>query len=149
MRALEKTVVVGKFLHLLRGGIHQFLAAVTEVYTPQPGHSIQDLISVGIVDVNTVSTGDDARTAFFSQFQQSGAEIAGEIADEMFGEDPIPFGEDKPVGMTKEAATALLPTLYAASGQDKDKFLAQLNGMPVVLTALGGIDAPEIAAVYS
>ena len=90
-----------------------------------------------------------AETAFFSQFNQ--AQTPNDIVDEMLGEDPIPFGndDDKPVGMTKEAAVALLPTLWTASGQDKAKFIAQLSGMPVVLTALGGADAPEVVAIYS
>jgi len=97
---------------------------------------------------------ETAETAFFSQFQQSGAEIAGDIPG--FEDEPMPWGADgkpveasAPVGMTKEAAANLLDTLWVASGQDKDKFLAQLNGMPVVLAALGSIDAPEIVAVYS
>lgn len=86
-------------------------------------------------------------TAFFAQFNQT----PDQIGDEMLGEDPIPFGDekDKPVGMSKDAATALLATLWTASGQNKDAFVAQLNGMPVVLTALGGIDAPEVVAIYS
>ena len=99
---------------------------------------------------------ETAETAFFGQFQQT----ADQIADEMMGEDPIPWDADgkpiesAPVGMSKEAATALLPTLYAASGQDKDKFLAQLSGMPVVIEALGvGKDelgkSPEIIAIYA
>jgi len=96
-----------------------------------------------------------AETAFFSQFQKTGAEIAGDIPG--FDDKPMPWGDDgepvaqddKPVGMTKEAAVALLPTLWTASGQDKAKFIAQLSGMPVVLTALGGIDAPEVVAIYS
>lgn len=89
-----------------------------------------------------------AEQAHFSQLHQAEAQTADQIADEMLGEEPIPFGDedDKPIGMSKSAAEALLPTLWTASGQDKDKFLAQLNGMPVVLDALGDIDAPEIAA---
>lgn len=93
-----------------------------------------------------------AETAFFSQFQQSGAQIADEIPgfDPEGVDAPVPWEDDnKPVGMSKDDAVKLLSTLWMASGQDKDKFLAQLNGMPVVLTALGGIDAPEIVAIYS
>jgi len=102
---------------------------------------------------NTQDEREAAETKFFGQFNQSGAEIADDIPG--FEDEPIPWGADgkpvesAPVGMTKDAAAALLPTLYAASGQDTDKFLAQLNGMPVVLAAIGGIDAPEIVAICS
>ncbi len=99
--------------------------------------------------VKVFKTADEreaASDAFYSQFSQT----SDEIADEIPGFDaeidaPVP-GIDKPVGMTKPAAEALLPTLWAASGQDKAKFTAQLEGMPVVLEAVGGINAPEIQA---
>lgn len=100
-----------------------------------------------------------AETAFFSQFQQTGAEVAAEIPG--FEDEPMPWSDDgkpvvtapsdAPVSMTKKQAVDLLPALWIASGQDKSKFLAQLagDGMTVVLAALGGIDVPEITAVHS
>lgn len=100
-----------------------------------------------------------AETAFFSQFQQTGAEVAGEIPG--FEDKPMPWGDDgkpvvtaptdAPVTMSKETALTLLKPLWIASGQDVNKFLAQLagDGMKVALAAMGGIDAPEIVAVYS
>lgn len=90
-----------------------------------------------------------AETAFFSQFQQGADEIADEIPG--FNDEPMPWEDQEPkkVGMSKEQAVALLPTLYAASGNDKEKFLKQLEGMPVVVEALGGLDAPEVTAITS
>jgi hypothetical protein len=87
-----------------------------------------------------------AEQAFFAQFNQTGAEIADEIPGfDPEIDAPVP-GIDKPVGMAREDAVKLLSTLWAAAGQDKDKFLAQLEGMPVVTAALG---IPEAAPVDS
>jgi hypothetical protein len=142
-----------KFFGQKLGGIWNKTAQVqAEVVEVEDGDYKRQAFKV-IKVFKTKEDREAAETKFFSQFQQIGTEIADDIpgfGNEMDGEDPIPFGnDDKPVGMNKEAATALLPTLWAASGQVKDKFLDQLNGMPVVLTALGGIDAPEIQAIYS
>jgi len=81
-----------------------------------------------------------AETAHFAQFNQTPDEIANDIPGFDEPED------DKPVGMTKEQAVNLLPTLHAASGGDYEAFRKQLEGMPVVVAALGGIDAPEVKA---
>jgi hypothetical protein len=81
-----------------------------------------------------------AETTHFAQFSQTPEEIADDIPG--FDEP----GDDAPVGMTKEQAVNLLPTLSAACGGDYEKLKAQLEGMPVVVKALGGIDAPEVKA---
>jgi hypothetical protein len=81
---------------------------------------------------------ETAETAHFAQFNQ-GAE---QIADDIPGFDEPE--DDAPVGMTKQQAVDLLPTLFAASGNDYEKFEEQLEGMPVVITALGGLDVPEV-----
>lgn len=88
-----------------------------------------------------------AEEAFFSQFHQTGDNIADEIPG--FEDESVPWDENDGGGevkMSKQQALDLLPTLWIASGQNFEKFKTQLEGMPVVTAALGGIDADEIKA---
>ena len=66
-RAFEEGVVVGQLLHLGIGRLSQFIAAIADVDAPQPGHAVEDLVALGIVDVRSVGMGDDAR-ASLAQF---------------------------------------------------------------------------------
>ena len=60
MRRLEEIVVVRQVAQLLEGGVRQFLATVAHVDAPESGHAVQQLLAFGVVDVDTVSVGDDA-----------------------------------------------------------------------------------------
>ncbi len=63
MRALKKAVVVRQYLELLADRIDDLCSTVAEVYAPETGHAVEDLITVRIPDVHTVRAGDDPAAA--------------------------------------------------------------------------------------
>ena len=60
MAGLEEEVVIGQLLHLSGGGIHQLLAAITQVDAPQARHPVQDAAPVGVFQIDPLGLGDDA-----------------------------------------------------------------------------------------
>jgi hypothetical protein len=57
---VKEAVVVRQLLHLPVGGFDQLLLAVAQRHAPQAGHSVQDLVAIGVPDVDAVRTGNDA-----------------------------------------------------------------------------------------
>ncbi len=60
-RALEEAVVVRQLPHLARRDVGQLVAAVADVHAPEPGHRVQDLLALGVVEVHALGARDDAR----------------------------------------------------------------------------------------
>ncbi len=48
MGGLEEGVVERQFLHLARGHLGQFVAAIAEIHAPQTGHGIQNLVALAV-----------------------------------------------------------------------------------------------------
>ena len=66
MTGLEEGVVERQFHHLPRRDIGQFLTAIADIDAPQPGHSVDDLVPLGIRQRDAIGAGDDPR-AFLRQ----------------------------------------------------------------------------------
>ncbi len=61
MRGLEEGVVITQLLHLARGDLGQFLAAVADVHAPQPRHPVKDAVAFAVGQPDPLAPGDDAR----------------------------------------------------------------------------------------
>ena len=57
--ALEEVVVKRQFLQLGVNGVADGLLAVTQVAAPQSGHAVEQLVAVGVVDVDVLGAGND------------------------------------------------------------------------------------------
>src|SRR6476660_664451 len=57
---LEEVIVVRERFESLITRLGQFLVAVTDLDTPKTGHAVDDLLAVGIPEVNALPSRDDA-----------------------------------------------------------------------------------------
>ena len=85
VRALEEAVVVRQLAHLARRDVRELVAAVADVDAPEPGHRVEDLLAVGVVEVDALGARDDARALGGER-----AEI-GERVEIMPGVQLLPF----------------------------------------------------------
>ncbi|CAB5338592.1 hypothetical protein IST4119_00347 [Burkholderia multivorans] len=60
MRSLEERVVERQLLQLPISGVGQLLAAVADVHAPEPGHAVDDLVAVGVPQIDAVGLHDHA-----------------------------------------------------------------------------------------
>jgi hypothetical protein len=67
-RGFEKRVVIGQLRHLRRRRLDQFRPAIARRDTPQPGHAVEDLCALIIVQKHAVRAGDDAHPAGMQRF---------------------------------------------------------------------------------
>ena len=54
VRRLEEAVVVRQLEHLAVRRVGQLAPAVAEVHAPQAGHAVEDLVAVGVVQVDAL-----------------------------------------------------------------------------------------------
>jgi hypothetical protein len=64
MGTLEKAVVVRELPQLLLGRLNQFFATIARIHAPQPGHAVEYLLVVGIVDIYAVRPRNNAAFLF-------------------------------------------------------------------------------------
>ena len=61
MGGLEEAVVVRQLAHLAAGRLDQVLTPVTQVHAPQPGHAIENLVALGVIDIHPFRPLDNTR----------------------------------------------------------------------------------------
>ncbi len=61
MRGLEEGVVIAQLLHLPRGDLGQFLAAIADVDAPEARHAVDDLLALAVGQPDALAARDDAR----------------------------------------------------------------------------------------
>ncbi len=59
----EKVVVEGQLLQLPVNGLDDLVLAVAKVAAPEAGHAVEQLVAVGIVDINVLCAVHDAAAA--------------------------------------------------------------------------------------
>ena len=82
MALAAKDMAIGEFLHLLGGGLDQFVVAPAQCGAPKPRHAFDIIASGGVEDPHPFATFDDQRTPFRQHLQigermQQGIEITG------------------------------------------------------------------------
>ena len=112
MRGLEEGVVIGKLADLAGGGLGDFLAGITDVDAPEPGHAVDDLLALAVLQPDALGLGDDPR-ALPGQFV-----IGGEGMHVMRGVQRLQLGGGQMIGDRTHGGNLLRPGQPGDSPQD-------------------------------